>query len=486
MLESFRSRLVISNLLITLLGLLIVVAVFVQLLAQRSYDIKRQELAKQAHAVASQIHRLYVRHGLTSTLYTRVYDSSRLLGERIIVVGPAGQHVVDSSQKTRFDSGSWYQIDAHALRNGKSASASRRSQNLLLFQAPIRGTGIRRNGGAVLLVARVRDVRPSLGSLLAVVLSLAGTALFVWIVIGTYFTFSVFRPLLRITNATVRMARGEYGARVPVKGSGEIGRLAASFNSMASQVQRTNQVQRDFVANVSHDLRTPLTMIAGFSQALLDGTAPAEEIESLAEVINTEAGKMQRLVDDLLQMTKLEAGLLMLDRRPVQTRPYVQAVIDRVAPPAQRDRGVTIENKVPASTPPIDVDPERFERALKNLLDNALQYTPVGGAVVVDAQSDGRDSVRIQVADTGVGISPEDLPRVFERFYRSDRSRERMSGHSGLGLAIVHEIVEAHGGTVGVDSELGTGTTVWIAVPRAHAESSVHEYAEPSPEPISR
>lgn len=486
MLESFRSRLVISNLLLTLLGLLIVVAVFVQLLAQRSYDIKRYELAKQARAVASQIHRLYLGHGTAADLRARVYDASRLLGERIIVVGSDGQHTVDSSKTTPFDSGSWYAIDTRALRNGRSASASKRSQNLLLFQAPIRGTGTRRNGGAVLLVAKVRDVRPSLSSLLTVVVSLAGTALFVWIVIGTYFTYSVFRPLLRITNATVRMARGEYSARVPVKGSGEIARLAASFNSMASQVQRTNQAQRDFVANVSHDLRTPLTMIAGFSQALLDGTAPPEEFESLAEVISTEAGKMQQLVDDLLQMTKLEAGLLTLDCRPVQTWPYVQAIVDRMAKAAGAEAGVRIENKTPASAPAIDVDPDRFERVLRNLLDNALQYTLQGGTVTVDAVPHGRGLLLIRVADTGIGIAPEDLPRVFERFYRSDRSRERASGHSGLGLAIVREIVEAHGGKVGVESEVGKGTVFSITVPRAHAGSGAGTYDEPVPESVAR
>lgn len=478
MLESFRSRLVISNLFITLLGLLIVVVVFVQLLAQRTYDLKRQELARQAHTVAAQIHRLYVRHGSVTDLRVRVYEASQLLGERIIVIGPEGEHVVDSGEKTRYDTGSWYEVDTRALRSGRSASASKRSQNLLLFQAPIRGTGTRQNGGAVLLVAEVRDVRPPLSSLFEVIGGLAVTALLVWIVIGTYFTFSVFRPLLRITQATMRMARGEYSVRVPAKGSGEIARLAVSFNGMASQIQQNDRVQRDFVANVSHDLRTPLTVIAGFSQALVDGTAPTEEVEELAEVINEEASKMQHLVDDLLQLTQLEAGLVTLHRRSVPTRAYVQTVIDRVQRGAGRDCGVTIENNVREDTPRIEVDPDRFERALKNLLDNALQYTGPGGTVVVDAQPDGRDMVRIRVADTGVGIAPDELTRVFERFYRSDRSRERVAGHAGLGLAIVHEIVEAHGGRVGAESQIGAGTTFWITVPRAAAEPAVHRSIE--------
>jgi two-component system phosphate regulon sensor histidine kinase PhoR len=264
------------------------------------------------------------------------------------------------------------------------------------------------------------------------------------------------------------MARGNYGVRVKIPGKGEITRLAGSFNTMAEQVQRSNQVLRDFVANVSHDLRTPLTMVSGFSQALLDGTAGDSEVESSAEIIHEEAGKMQQLVEDLLQLTRLESGLLTLDRQPLEVQSFVQRLLDR----AQRmagDRPIPqLENEVPPHLPRIQVDPMRFERALRNLLDNAMQYTPPDGTVRVSARRAGRDQIEIAVTDTGVGIAPEHLPRIFERFYRTDKSRDRGQGHSGLGLAIVREIVEAHGGRVSAESTPGQGTVFRLTVPVAH------------------
>jgi signal transduction histidine kinase len=181
---------------------------------------------------------------------------------------------------------------------------------------------------------------------------------------------------------------------------------------------------------------------------------------------------MQRLVDDLMQLTRLESGLLKLDRHPLALRPFVGSLIDRLNR-ARADGAIPpIENLVPPDMPQVDVDPDQIERALRNLLDNALQYTPPSGSVSVTAETVGDTWVAIGVTDTGAGIPSEDLPRIFERFYRSDKSRERTQGHSGLGLAIVREIVEAHGGVVSVDSRPGQGTTFRLTLPVAIAQNS--------------
>jgi two-component system sensor histidine kinase ResE len=229
-------------------------------------------------------------------------------------------------------------------------------------------------------------------------------------------------------------------------------------------------VLRDFVANVSHDLRTPLTLIAGFSQALVDGTARTEEVEQSAQVIHEEAGKMQRMVDDLLQLTRLESGLQAFRRQPVDVRPLVQHLVDRTIRASAGRPVARIVNDVPMRIPPIEADSEQIERALQNLINNALQYTPPSGVVRVSARSIGRGWVEMAVADTGMGIAPEDVSRIFERFYRTDRSRERVHGHSGLGLAIVREIVEGHGGRIEVESEVGRGTTFRFTVPQARVQ----------------
>lgn len=497
MLDSLRSRLAISNLLITFLGILVVVVIFTNLVVQHGKDIKQQELAEQSQAVAKQVERLYLQGGSIQDLAQQIDFESQLLGERIIVVNPQGapvpvynaQHtlvrLLDSAVSTPFYRGNRYRPNSQALKNGVSARAYLQSQNLFVFQSPIQGTHGHRDGGAILLVARATDVEPGVPALIGVVAIAVGVALLVWLLIGLYFTYSISRPLVRITAATEKMARGDYSARVPAGGYGEIARLAASYNKMAHQVQQTNQVLRDFVANVSHDLRTPLTMIAGFSQALLDGTAQAKEVEMSAVVIHEEANKMQRMVDDLLQLTRLESGLFRLERHPTEVRPFVQSVVDRVCRARNGQGGPSIQNLVPADAPLIEVDPERLERVLRNLLENAIHYTPPDGTITIRAGVAVPGWVELSLADTGSGIPAEELPRIFERFYRSDKSRERLHGHSGLGLAIVREIVEAHGGQVEVESTLGRGTTFRFTVPQAE-EAPVEAEASPSAAPAQR
>jgi signal transduction histidine kinase len=466
MLSSFRSRLVLSNLILTLVGLLVLGAVFTQILAQRNKDIKESDLTAESQLVAQQIENLYKHRGTYADLQQLVDETSRSLKVGVRVVDPRGRLRVTSNGHTPYSSGTWHPLDVTALKGAERAR--RELANKVVIQSPIRGTA-QRNGGALQIIANTGDVQPGIGALGNVILIVVGTALVIWLLIGLYFTYSVSRPLLRITAATQQMAHGDYNVRVPARGTGEIARLAASFNTMAQQVQRADQVLKDFVANVSHDLRTPLTMIAGFSAAMLDGTARNGEVEESAEVIHDEALKMQRMVEDLLQLTRLESGLLKLRREQVPVREFVQSVVDRTARAHSGQAVATIENRVPRRTPDIDVDGEQLERALRNLLDNALQYTPADGKVIVGAQAIGRGWVEISVADTGAGIPGKDVARIFERFYRTDKAREREKGHSGLGLAIVREIVEAHGGNVSVESVEGKGTTFRFTAPQARA-----------------
>lgn len=476
MLQSFRSRLVISNLLITLVGLLVIVFVFTRVLSDRSQSIKRGSLAEESRLVTSQVEYLF-RHrnaNFEAALQDLVNTASNTLKVRVIVAGRDGQPIYDSTGATPFFSGVYHPLDRKALQQERVVSQQIKSSSVRAFQTPLEGT----RGhliGAVILVASVSVVSPGLIELHDVFLVVLGTALLVWLAIGLFFTFSISRPLIRITAATEQMAEGRYDTRVPARGNGEIARLATSFNVMAQQVQQTNRVLKDFVANVSHDLRTPLTMITGFSQALLDGTAGPDKSDESAQVIHDEAVKMQHMVDDLLQLTRLESGLFAFSRKAVEVQPFVQSVIDRITRAHGTEQVATIENRVPARLPSIDVDREQIERALRNLLDNALQYTPARGHVRVTARLFGREWVEIGVADTGIGIPGQDVARIFERFYRSDKSRERVHGHSGLGLAIVREIVERHGGRIEVDSVPGKGSTFRFTVPRARAPEAEQE-----------
>ncbi len=468
MFESFRSRLVISNLFITLLGLLVVVLVFTQVLSNRSQSIKTDALTSDSRLVSKEIEYLFQHKASFLDLQNLVISTSRVLKVEVTIVDSRGTIIVDSKRYTPFYNGAW-SLDRTALKNAQTASEQLKSSSVRTFQAPLVGITTHRLVGAVILVADVSDVSPGLLALKNVLLAVLGTALLVWLLVGLYFTFSISRPLVRVIGATRRMALGQYDTRVPARGNGEMARLAASFNHMAEQIQQTDSVLKDFVANVSHDLRTPLTMISGFSQALVDGTARDGEVQESAEVIHEEAMKMQHMVDDLLQLTRLESGLQIFRRAPVEVRPFVQAIVDRIARARANKPAATLRNLTPRSLPLMDVDREQIERALRNLLDNALQYTPPDGTVTVSARAIGRGWVEITVKDSGIGIPQADLARVFERFYRTDKGRERVHGHSGLGLAIVREIVEGHGGQIQVESVPNRGTTFRFTVPQADA-----------------
>ncbi|HWC74847.1 MAG TPA: ATP-binding protein [Gemmatimonadales bacterium] len=236
-------------------------------------------------------------------------------------------------------------------------------------------------------------------------------------------------------------------------------------------LRRLEMIRRDFVANVSHELKTPLTAIAGYAETLAAEEPEDSEAGHFAEIIVDHAHRMQRLVDDLLDLSRIESGGWQPEPEPIAIE---AAARDAWSPFVERaaERGVQFAIAVPKSAGTINVDPEALRQIFTNLFDNALRHTPRGGHVrVLAAQANGK--VLLRVADTGSGIPAEHLPRIFERFYRVDPGRSRQEGGTGLGLAIVKHLVEAHGGSVEAESELGRGTTIVMSFP-AHPESTTH------------
>ncbi len=296
---------------------------------------------------------------------------------------------------------------------------------------------------------------------IAFLLALAAT-----LIIGLTLFSLLTRRLTSLSDAVRGFERGDLGRRVVVKGRDELGALARSFNDMAATIEADvdrlraeENVRRDLIGNISHDLRSPLTSLQGYLEtlALKEGTLSPEERKRLLSISLKNAESLQRLVEQLLELAKLDARQVDLAREPIPLAELAQDVALKLAPQAERAR-VSLTVEAPGDLPLVSCDVGMIERVLTNLMENALHFTPEGGSVRVtlDAASGG---VRVAVADTGAGIDAEDLPHVFERFYRADKSRNRRTGGAGLGLAIARQIVELHGGSLAVESSPGKGAT---------------------------
>jgi two-component system OmpR family sensor kinase len=331
------------------------------------------------------------------------------------------------------------------------------------------------NNGEWLLVAVPRPVVPLLtilsDQLMLPVFAAATAALIIALFVAFWLARWIGNPLQQVVVASRRMPSPE-AASIEPRGPQELQELALAFNDMNSRVLATQKSQREFVANVSHELKTPLTSVQGFSQAILDGTANTPEaLKQAAQVIYDEAGQMHRLVLDLLDLARLDAGTLDFRRTRVDLPGLLRSVAGKFAPQAHT-AGVSIHVDSPA-LPAVTGDDDRLAQVFSNLVDNALKNTPAGGNITLQARLTGPatgpgkgSEIQVDVADTGAGIRPEALPHIFERFYQADPSRPGGVKHgTGLGLAIVKEILAAHGGKICVRSALNAGSTFTISLP---------------------
>jgi signal transduction histidine kinase len=317
---------------------------------------------------------------------------------------------------------------------------------------------VRQNFGAVVLLAPAAPLKQSL-SLARRYLWLAGAGT---LLLGTGLALmlarSLLRPVIAIEQATVRIARGDFSTRVDVEAGDELGKLAGAVNQMTAQLEGYEKRRREFLANVAHELRTPLSYIRGYAQAVAEGLVKApEERDRYLHIVQEETVRIGRLVDDLMDMAQMDEGQLSFDLQPLDLALPIGQAAAAIRPQAE-EKQVAVEVSLPPDLPQPLADGGRIQQVVFNLLDNGLRHTPAGGRVSVSARrEDGH--VVVSVADTGEGIPPEELPLVFERF------RKRHSQGRGLGLAIVRSIVRGHGGEVSVTSTVGRGSTFSFSLP---------------------
>lgn len=319
--------------------------------------------------------------------------------------------------------------------------------------------------GYVFLAGRIFNFNPAETLFLrrtyqAILLAMFG-GLLVAIIIGLWLGRRLVQPINALMEAAQRIAGGALEQEVRVNSNDEIGQLAEAFNHMSRAVALANQSRRQMTADIAHDLRTPLTVIGGYIESMRDGVlSPSPERFAL---IYSEIERLQKMVEDLRTLSQADAGELALQFQAFPARHLLERTAVLFEHHA-RQQGITLKVELAPSLPPVKMDEGRLMQVMDNLLSNALRYTPEGGTITLSARPIP-EGVEYAVADTGEGIPAEELPRIFERFYRADPSRHTEAGESGLGLAIVRAIIEAHGGRVWAESQEGQGTVIRFILP---------------------
>jgi two-component system sensor histidine kinase BaeS len=280
-------------------------------------------------------------------------------------------------------------------------------------------------------------------------------------------------PVKRITTAAERIKEGDLGARTGVRGKDEIGQLGETFDEMAEKFEKDRELERRLTADVAHELRTPLMAIMATVEAMQDGVMPCDS-DHLA-LVDEEVRRLSRLVDSMLRLSRLESHSVKMDFFPIDTVDFVRGMVtSRQALMADAGLALTFENRTGQDEFEAEFDRDNITQALTNILQNASRYTPAPGSVTVWVDGDD-DEVRIGVSDTGIGIAPENIDRIFYRFWRAEGSRNRAKGGLGVGMAVTKEIVDAHHGRIDVESELGKGTTFTIVLPRRQQDDAADD-----------
>jgi signal transduction histidine kinase len=440
MLHSLRFRLLMVTLLVVLVTLGVMGIVSSQQTAGefRNYVEHGDRLRQRGLALA--LTRAYSQTQSWQNIQPVIEDSSQASGDRVVVADLQGKIVGDSSKELigKTVGPHWASPAGFIFVDGIRVG--------IFYVNPLSPSPL--NSDFVAAVNRSVLLGGIISSVLAVIITLI-------------LSRRIVRPLESLTVAARQMEKGDLTTRVNVASSDEIGQLSHAFNAMADGLARQEQLRRNMVSDVAHELRTPLTNIRGYLEAAKDGLVQPDA--ALVDNLYEEAILLNRLVNDLQELAQAEAGQLRLERLPVKMDDVIRTTVEVLGPRAEAC-DISLVVRVPDDLPLVKADLHRVGQVLRNLLNNALDFTPQGGQVTVTAEPDGA-WVSVQVQDTGPGIAPDHLPYVFERFYRVDPSRTRTTGGAGLGLAIVKQLVEAHGGRVWVKSTLGAGATFGFTLP---------------------
>lgn len=466
--KSIFRRLLFSFLATVLLGLGVSGIMISMSAREYFYDAKKEELLRMAKNVNAAI---LERPRVDKKLLDILEEKDKTYDTRIWLFNQEGKIVATSMKDEVFTGKSVAVSIADNVLHGKNAVTELQIEGLddpMLSVSVPWGEGEKIYGG-IILHAPLEGIERTFAQMRETILwaTLFGVLLSTAMV--SYLSWSISRPLRTIERTAAEIGRGNYAERVQVHTSDEINDLAQTINTMAEKLEKVEQerhhleqVRNDFLANVSHELRTPLTAVQGFLEALQDGLVEEEEArQKYYAVMYSETMQINRLVDDLMDLMKLENNEVTLAKFPVDVKELLGKIAFSFHPEAE-EKGIRLEVDVPDELPKIYADRDRVAQIIKNLVKNALKFTEEG-EIRLSATAE-EQWVRIRVTDTGVGISADDLNRIWERFFKVDRGRSKKNKGTGLGLAIVKELVELHDGKCSVESVPGEGSTftVWL------------------------
>jgi signal transduction histidine kinase len=440
--------------------------------SMETYFIKKSEFEwlSKANGVAVQIKEAnYLKDNSNYNLFMSLVKSrsnEKDLNCRIVVVDKLGFVVADSSStvlnKTIMNSQVFSALN-------KQDKAEKASEEPIMTAAVSVVDKDNKNKvlGAVILSANIGDIYTSLDKMKSQVYLLSLVASLFTGLLSFITSSFITKPLKALMKFVQRITTGQLDQKVKVVGKDEIAELGNAFNHMAEQLQRVEQSRQEFVSNVSHELKTPLSSIKVLTESLIfEENVPVEMYQEFFQDINSEVDRLNNIISDLLTLVRLDQREIPMNITSVDLNEMSQNILKRLIPLAKRKEIKLIYESHKDIT--AEIDEVKFTLALSNLIENAIKYTPNGGEVKVIIQSDVQDAF-ITVQDTGIGIAKQEQSKIFERFYRTDKTRNRETGGTGLGLAITYKTVVMHNGSIQVESEEGEGSTFIIQVPLRHA-----------------
>jgi signal transduction histidine kinase len=485
MLRSFRVRLFLGFAVVIALSLFLSASASIWLLRQQQVEAAQQRIGLLVDPIARRVATFEAAGWPLPLIRQDLEQVASSYDIRVLLVDPSDVVIVDTDPTSRMvgkqlavPSTPVAQNDTRQMSSFHAVRMTTDGEDLYLFTPSIlNDVGGSLPGSSTRLVIAVpaQNVTAAWSALLPRLSLAGGVAALVAVIVASLLASRITNPIAQMTRASEAMARGDLQQRVEGEGEDEIGTLARAFNQMSQQVSRSNRAMRDLLANVSHELKTPITSIRGFAQAMVDGMATKpEDYTDMAGSIYDEAERIRVLVDDLLYLSEIESGTLQLTLDQVDVDAIVDDTVRRFRYQAE---AADVRVRQALAGGDVRADARRVEQILANLTENAIRFAPAGSEVLLrtyrlDGRTNGRPdagsegSVAIEVHNGGPPIAPEHLPYLFERFYQADGSRSD-ERHKGLGLAIVRELVQAHDGQVTVESSADAGTVFTVRLPVA-------------------